>query len=147
MKKITLILVFISSIFIASPMATHLEAKFGNITSKFLPKKEKKLSTEEIVEGLKDALKIGIQQGIKQVGKTDGYYKNNQIRIPMPQELADVAKALRKIGLGSKVDELELKMNRGAEEAAPKALDIFWNAIKGMSFADAKNILFAKKDD
>lgn len=147
MKKIVLYLMtFIFSFFIFF-QATPLEAQFGKLAKKILPKKEKKLTTEEIVAGLKDALKIGIKQGIKQVGKTDGYYKNNQIRIPMPQELSDFAKALRKIGLGSKVDELELKMNRGAEEAAPKALDIFWNAIKSMSFADAKNILFAKNDD
>jgi hypothetical protein len=75
------------------------------------------------------------------VSRRDGYFGNARIRIPLPQELDSAASTLRQVGLGSHVDELELAMNRAAEAAAGEAVDVFWNAIKSMTIADARGIL------
>jgi hypothetical protein len=59
----------------------------------------------------------------------------------MPAELTTVAATLRGIGLGGKVDEFELSMNRAAEQATGEAVGVFWSAIRSMSIADARSIL------
>ena len=74
-------------------------------------------------------------------GKVDGYFGNAAIKILLPKQLQQVDQGLRMLGQGQKVDELVLGMNRAAEKAAPAAKDIFWGAIKQMSFDDARQIL------
>jgi uncharacterized protein DUF4197 len=101
-----------------------------------------KLSSEEAALGLKEALEIGITRGAEQLAQKDGYFKNPVIKIPFPPEAEKIANTLRDIGLGSLVDDVELSVNRAAEDAAKKAVPIFVNAIKSMTFSDAMNILF-----
>lgn len=100
-----------------------------------------KLSNGDIVDGLKEALKIGTTDTVDLTGKTDGYFGNAEIKILLPKQFQTVDQGLRMVGQGEKVDELILGMNRAAEKAAPGARDIFWSAIKGMSFDDARQIL------
>lgn len=100
------------------------------------------ITREEAASGLKDALIKGISKGSELLSKTDGFYANPKVRIPLPKELEKVASTLRSVGLGSLVDKAELSMNRAAEDAASKAKPIFIGAIKEMSFGDAMNILF-----
>jgi hypothetical protein len=99
------------------------------------------LSEEEIVKGLKEALEVGTQKAVEKVSQVNGYYKNPRIRIPLPESVQKTEKLIRAAGFGSKVDEFELSMNRAAERAAPEAKGLFWNAIKKMTFSDAKKIL------
>lgn len=99
------------------------------------------LSDEKVASGLKEALKIGAGNAVGVAGKTDGYFRNEAIKILMPEKLAAVEKGLRAAGYGPQVDELVLSMNRAAEKAAPAARDIVWDAVKGMSFEDARKIL------
>lgn len=99
------------------------------------------LSDEKVASGLKEALKIGAGNAVGVAGKTDGYFRNEAIKILMPEKLAAVEKGLRSAGYGPQVDELVLSMNRAAEKAAPAARDIVWDAVKGMSFEDARKIL------
>jgi Protein of unknown function (DUF4197) len=99
------------------------------------------LSDGEIVSGLKEALQVGTQNAVGLVSKMDGYYKNPQIKIPLPDSVQKVEGLLRAAGFGQKVDAFELSMNRAAEHAAPQAESIFWDAIKKMSFTDARKIL------
>jgi hypothetical protein len=77
----------------------------------------------------------------------DGYYGNPQIKIPLPDSVKKVEKALRAVGYGSKVDAFELSMNRAAEKAAPKAKALFVDAIKQMSFQDARKILNGRDNE
>jgi len=98
------------------------------------------LSDEKIGSGLKEALKIGTENAVGLTGKTDGYFLNQAIKILMPEKLRTVEKGLRAVGYGSQVDELVLSMNRAAEQAAPAAKDIFWNAIGEMGFEDVRKI-------
>ena len=99
------------------------------------------LTTAEVVNGLKQALEVGIQNSATVASKLDGYYKNPQIAIPFPPDAARVATKLRQIGFGKEVDRFVLTLNRGAERAATKSVPIFVSAIRGMSIEDAWGIL------
>ncbi|RPI77963.1 MAG: DUF4197 domain-containing protein [Desulfobacteraceae bacterium] len=109
--------------------------------------KPKGLGEEEIIAGLKQALEIGTKNSVDVVSVLDGYYKNQKIKIPLPQEWQKIESTLRKVGLGSKMDEFIVSMNRAAEQAAPKAKSIFWDAIKTMRFEDAKKILKGRENE
>jgi hypothetical protein len=105
------------------------------------------LSEQEIVKGLKEALEVGTQKAVEKVSQVNGYYKNPKIRIPLPESVRKTENLLRAAGFGSKVDEFELSMNRAAERAAPEAKGLFWDAIKKMTFSDAKKILNGRNDE
>lgn len=104
------------------------------------------LSDGEIGSGLKDALKVASQRVVGRVGKTDGYNGDPTIRIPLPGPLEKIEGPLKSMGAGGMLDDLQVKMNRGAEQAAPKALDIFGDAIGKMSIDDARGILTGPQD-
>lgn len=94
-----------------------------------------------IGSGLKEALRIGIDKTVQIVGKKDGYFTNSAIKIPIPEKLKMVETVLRKVGMGQKMDEFVLSMNRAAEKAAPYARDIFIDAIGKMSIEDAQALM------
>jgi hypothetical protein len=104
------------------------------------------LTTEEIGEGLKEALTNGVSKGSDLVSQLDGYYKNPEIKIPFPPEVKQVETRLRQIGLGSEVDKFIESLNRGAEDAAKEAKPIFISAIKQMTIQDAWAILKGEQD-
>lgn len=95
----------------------------------------------DIASGLKEALNKGITQQVSKLTAVDGFYKNEAVKILMPEELQKVDATLRKIGLGSLADEGVKVLNRAAEDAVKEATPIFVSAVKNMSFTDAKNIL------
>lgn len=99
------------------------------------------LGNEEIANGLKAALDKGITEQVSKLTKTDGFYKNELVKVLLPDELAKVDKTLRDIGLGNLADEGLKVLNRAAEDAVSEATPIFVNAVKEMSFNDAKSIL------
>jgi hypothetical protein len=95
----------------------------------------------QTASGLKEALEIGTQNTVSQTGKTDGFFRNEAIKILLPEKLRVVEKGLRLAGQGQVVDDFVLSMNRAAEKAAPAADSIFKGAIKQMTFTDARSIL------
>ncbi|WP_432670906.1 DUF4197 domain-containing protein [Flavobacterium sp. SM2513] len=95
----------------------------------------------EIASGLKEALNNGITKEVTKLTSTDGFYKNQMVKILLPDELQKVDKGLRDIGLGSLADEGIKLLNRAAEDAVKEATPIFVDAVRNMSFNDAKNIL------
>ena len=95
----------------------------------------------DIASGLKEALNKGITQQVSKLTAVDGFYKNEAVKILMPEELQKVDATLRKIGLSSLADEGIKVLNRAAEDAVKEATPIFVSAVKNMSFTDAKNIL------
>jgi len=99
------------------------------------------LSDAKIGSGLKEALKIGTENAVNLTGKTDGYFTNKAIKILLPEKLHMMEQGLRAAGQGPKIDEFVLSMNRAAEQAAPSAKKIFWDALGEMSFEDAQKIL------
>ena len=94
-----------------------------------------------IVLGLKEALEIGTEKAVKAVSKTDGYFGNQLVKILLPDKIQKVADVVAKLGFQDQVDRVILSMNRAAEAAAPKATAIFVDAVKAMSFDDARKIL------
>jgi len=104
------------------------------------------LTSGDIASGLKQALQVGAQNAGKQLSSLNGYFGNQLIKILMPPEAQKVTDRLRDMGLGDKVDQAILSMNRAAEDAATKAVPIFINAITSMSIEDGINILKGNKD-
>lgn len=97
--------------------------------------------TIDIAGGLKEALNNGITKQVSKLTATDGFYKNEAVKILLPEELRKVDSGLRRIGLSSLADEGLKVMNRAAEDAVKEATPIFISAVKNMSFTDAKGIL------
>ena len=99
------------------------------------------LSQTEIGNGLKEALNNGISKQVSKLTATDGFFKNEAVKILLPEELQKVDTKLRQIGLSSLADEGLKVINRAAEDAVKEATPIFVDAVKQMTFNDAKNIL------
>ena len=99
------------------------------------------ITNDEMIQGLKEALEIGTQNAVATVSKADGFYKNSDIKIPLPEEIEKAGKYLQFAGYGSEVDEFEQSMNRAAEQAAPEAKQIFLGAVKEMKIEDAKKTM------
>ena len=104
------------------------------------------ISTFEIGSGLREALDMGIAKQVSKLTKTDGFFKNELVKILLPEELRKVDKTLRDIGLGSLADEGLKVLNRAAEDAVSEATPIFVKAVKGITFNDARNILLGNDD-
>ncbi len=102
--------------------------------------KQTSLSETEIGKGLKEAIKVGINNTVSSVSKAGGYFDNENIKIPLPKKLKFLDSALRKVGMGDKIDEFVLSMNQAAESAAPAARDIFLDALFDMNIDDAQKI-------
>jgi hypothetical protein len=102
---------------------------------------ESGLSQDEIASGLRQALNFGIDKQVSKLTQTDGFYKNDLVKILLPNELQKVDKTLRDIGLSTLADEGLKVLNRAAEDAVKEATPIFVDAVKQITFADAKTIL------
>jgi hypothetical protein len=98
------------------------------------------LATEQIVAGLKEALRVGAERVVAQVGAVDGFNADPKIHIPLPDQLAKAQDIMRKFGLGAMADDVELRLNRAAEEAAPKTKELIWKAVNEMTLDDARKI-------
>jgi len=96
----------------------------------------------EIGNGLKEALVKGTNYGVSALSKTGGYLDNPKFKIPFPKDAQKVENTLRSIGLDSEVDKVVTSLNRAAEGAVQEAKPLFVNAIKQMTFAEVKDILF-----
>jgi hypothetical protein len=104
------------------------------------------LSAGEIGSGLKEALRVAAERVTGQLGRPDGFNADPAVHIPLPDKLETVRKGLAMAGKSGLVDDLELKLNRAAEAATPKAKEIFWSAVQKMTLDDAKGILNGPSD-
>ena len=104
------------------------------------------LSSDTVEQGLKQALDIGVELVTDQLGTVDGFNADPVAHIPLPDEVQTAQKLLSAAGLGSYADEIELRMNRAAEQTMQDAGDILVNAVRQMTVADAKGILQGPDD-
>jgi len=104
------------------------------------------LSSDDIVNGLKEALKVGSNNAGSSASKTDGFFKDSLIKIPFPPDAQKVKDLAIKTGQQKQVDDFVLSVNRAAEQAAVKAAPIFANAILSMSISDGLSILKGNND-
>lgn len=100
----------------------------------------------DISAGLKEALNNGITKQVTKLTAVDGFYKNEMVKILMPEELQKVDKTLRSMGMSKLADDGIKALNRAAEDAVKEATPIFVNSIKTMSITDARNILMGSNN-
>jgi len=99
------------------------------------------ITSREAVSGLKTALDKGLQAAVAALGRSDGFFGNPQVKIPLPESLQRTERLMRRVGMGQYADELILTMNRAAEAAVPEARQLFVDSVKKMTVQDAKGIL------
>jgi len=104
------------------------------------------ITDNDIASTLKDALTVGSTNVVSQLSAVGGFNNDANIRIPLPDSLQTVQKTMNKFGMGSSLNNLENKLNEAAETATEKAKPLFINAIKEMSWSDAKTILNGPSD-
>ena len=104
------------------------------------------LSQGDATGGLKDALTQGAQIAVKQLGAPGGFSNNPEVKIGLPGKLEKAAGALKMLGMGDQITQLEASMNKAAESAVTQAQPILVNAVKNMSVTDAKGILSGGQD-
>ena len=139
MKKVIIILV----ILFAQVFSSHVchAGLFDGLKKLFRSSKQESVDDNTIIMALKEAISIGTDNAVTSASELDGYLANQAIKILIPENFKMVADGLRKIGYNKPVDDFILSMNRAAEKAAPEAKSIFIDAIKEMTFDDAKKIL------
>ena len=101
----------------------------------------KSLDSATADAGLKQALQMGVDRAVSELGQLGGYLDNPDVRIPVPDKFEQLDRMLRTVGLESVMDKFETSMNRAAEAAAPLAKEVFINTIKQMSITDALEIV------
>jgi hypothetical protein len=135
---------FVVSFFFLLPACSN--AQFLKKAQKSLGLSNTGFSESEAVQGIKEALVKGTGESVNFVSVLDGYFGNPEIKIPFPEDARMVESKLRSIGMGKKVDEAILSINRAAEDAAIQAKPIFVNAITAMSIHDAIGIVKGPDD-
>jgi hypothetical protein len=105
-----------------------------------------RITEGEIAKGLREALRIGSERVVETLGVKDGFNHRADVHIPLPRTLAKVQSTLARFGVSHVADEVELRLNRAAEAAVPRAKQLFWNAVDEMTLQDARSILEGPDD-
>lgn len=137
MKKIIILSVFCILLICQAGQAAFLDDLRNALEDRVVPQ----AGSGKVDMGLKEALNVGTKKAINHLGKNNGYFANQAVKILLPEEVRQVESVLRSVGYGPQLDEFTLSMNRAAEKAAPLAANIFSDAITEMSFEDANKIL------
>lgn len=146
MRPLHLLAVAVLTFVVAQPAAAQtdwmgkLRNTLGTVTPPGGSSSGGALSLTDITAGLREALKVGSERVVGQIGSADGYNLDPDIHIPLPPELQKVQSVLKRFGLSGMADDLELRLNRAAEAAAPKTKELIWKAITEMTLEDAKQI-------
>ncbi len=104
------------------------------------------ISNTDATTALRTALTQGAGKAVDSLARTDGFFGNPEVKIPLPQQLQKAEQLMRKMGLGSMADELVLTMNRAAEAAVPEAKTLLVGAVKSMTLTDARALLSGGPD-
>lgn len=145
MKKYLLLLILLSSSLL---MSCASNPQLAGVATEILRQTAGggALTQAEIGRGLKEALRVGTDSVVGQLGAVDGFNADPRIHIPLPDNLLQAKKIAGQLGLASAFDDLELKMNRAAEAAAPKAKALFWDAIQQLTIEDIMAIYKGNDD-
>jgi hypothetical protein len=138
MKRLGVVLVLAGVLFSTVEMNAQLLKDAKKLVQQ---KSSGGLTEKDAADGIKEALTNGTGEAVKLVSAADGFFGNPEIKIPFPQDAKIVETKLRQVGLGSKVDEAILSINRAAEDAGKEAKPIFIAAVKNMTVKDAVNIV------
>ncbi|MBL0095690.1 MAG: DUF4197 domain-containing protein [Bacteroidetes bacterium] len=147
MKNTCLMKKFLLLAFLLSSLFSKAQIDINNILNTVNNSLGSGLSNADITKGLKEALNVGSKNASTKASKTDGFYKNNLIKIPFPSDARDMRSTLVNLGMKRQVEEFEKQLNRAAEDAAKKAAPIFLSAITSMTINDGLTILKGKDDE
>jgi hypothetical protein len=137
MKRILLILLTCTFIY----SCEHLEPLADTVIEAMAEPTE-----AEVDAGLREALTVGITNAVLKTSKKDGFYGNNLIKIPLPPEVKNIESTVRKFGGNQLMDDFEISLNRAAEEASAKAVDVFAHSISQMTINDVVAIWKGPED-
>ncbi|MDR3417617.1 MAG: DUF4197 domain-containing protein [Nevskia sp.] len=110
------------------------------------PAAQNALSDSDIAAGLKQALAKGTSNAVKQLGRTDGFWNDPSVRIPLPGPVQQLESALQAAGMGAQLEQLHMSFNRAAEQAVPLAADVFGQAVQKLTLDDVRGILNGPQD-
>lgn len=120
----------------------HQTERLQNVLNSNFPlTKKDTLTQEEVIQGLREALRVGTEKAVSLASVADGFYKNPEIYIPWPAEAKEMKAKLLDLGFAKQINEFEMTLNRAAEEASKKATPVFVNAITKMTIQDGWEIL------
>jgi hypothetical protein len=136
MIKYLIGVIFIVSLISCEVINTALQTVDGSNNSS-----KPGLTNDEVISGLKEALNVGIKNSVSLTSITDGFLKNDAIRIVFPQDAIKIKEKAIEFGMSGQVEKFETTLNRAAEEATKEALPIFKDAILSMSVQDGFSIL------
>ncbi len=140
-RRVISLLAILAAILVLLPAYQPTFGQWKSILENLKGGNKAGLSDSKIASGLKEALQVGTENAVKSTGRKNGYFDNPAIKILLPQKMRMVEKGLRLMGKGPQVDDFVLSMNRAAEQAAPLAKPIFLQALREMTFQDARQIL------
>ncbi len=142
-NKIIITLILSTTLAFSFDFGSILKDTVSNIQKKASPNTQttNTLESSTVTSGLKEALKIGVNYGVSQLSKKDGYLNNLDVKIPLPKNLQTTEKLIRKAGGDKIIDDLVLSMNKAATQAAPQTIQIFLNAVDKITLEDSKKIL------
>lgn len=137
--------------FLLSAVPVHAETGWWERGRELLegftsPEGTTSLTNADIASGLREALRVGTANVVSQLGKKNGYYRDPKAHIPLPESLAGIRDTLARVGLSESLDDLELRMNRAAEAATPRAKALFIEAIQNMTLDDVRRIYNGPED-
>ena len=112
----------------------------------YRPRRRVKLTTADIADGLREALRVGSDRVVRTLGAEDGFNGHADVHIPLPDSLAKVQSTLDRFGVSGVADELELRLNRAAESAVTSAKRLFEDTIRDMTLREARAILDGPED-
>ena len=106
------------------------------------------LTESQASAGIKEALNKGILKAVEFASEPDGFNTNDDIHIPFPEDAILMKTTLSKFpGMNTLISTFETQLNRAAEAAAPKAKDIFLNALANISITDALTLVTSGSTD
>jgi hypothetical protein len=141
MNRFVMAVVFAASLAVTAPAAAQsLNDALRQITGPRAPTPGA-INQREAADGLRAALDLSARGVTDRLGRPDGFFGDPKIRIPLPGALSRVQKSLKPLGLSGALDDLQLSINRSAEAAMPTARRLFLDAVRGITFEDALNIL------
>ena len=147
MRIVKCFIVAATALAVSAPAASaqgflkKLEDATGGLSKSLGGGKGTSLGEAEIADGLREALRVGTDRLVGRLGAANGFNGDPQVHIPLPDTLQRVQSTLKRFGLSDMADDLELRLNRAAETATPKAKKLLWDAISAMTLSDARKIL------
>ncbi len=143
-RHLTLLAAFCLTTGLATVTGAHAQSLEDQLKERLLGgnrSSDASLSERDAAGGIKEALAQGVDRAVRQLGKPDGFFRDQAVKILVPEKMRKAGETLRRIGAGKHVDAFELSMNRAAEQAVPAAAGILSDAVRQLTLRDAISLV------